>query len=146
VTDRLGSHQRRRLGGWALPWLVVGALPLASVGCGFQPVAECENPDCSPPTTKDGGSQRDGGVDAGSPDSGSLDAGAGCFTCRDGGMVGGIGGDGKYYEAFWNGPGTLCPVYYSYRGTPFVHNTLDGAWWPIQEWGVSEATRQVSCR
>jgi len=65
--------------------------------------------------------------------------------CASGGILSGVGGDGKSYSARWEGPGTIETIPYQYKGVPFFHFRLNGKDWPNSSWGVSQETWKVTC-
>ncbi len=67
------------------------------------------------------------------------------YTCKRGGELSGIGGDGKPYSANWSGYGVLETIPYRYKNTPFFHFKLNGKPWPNSAWGVSASSWKIQC-
>ncbi len=76
---------------------------------------------------------------------GSGSASGGHAYCASGGVVSGVGGDGKPYSAHWRGPGNLVAIPYSYGNKPFLRFELNGRAWPDHPWGVSADSWELVC-
>lgn len=66
--------------------------------------------------------------------------------CQNGGILSGIGGDGKLYTAEWDGRGQITTIQYTYKKKPFLHFKLNGKPWPNAAWGISKASCKLECK
>jgi hypothetical protein len=70
------------------------------------------------------------------------------IRCSNGGILSGIGSDGKTYTEKWKGHKILKPrEYYVLNGIKeFIHFSLNNDPWPTGEWGIAKNSWSVTCK